>query len=196
MAATDSKPIPIKNQAYRLYFDGRKNDGTLITTGTGMDTELSKDAGTFADATNEAVEIATSSGVYYLELTAAEMNFDNVVVKVTWTNTGAIPAVIVLYPQEAGDILVTPEALSAQAKADINAEVVDVLNVDTFAELTSVPSSTPTLTQALRWLYTLGRNKITQTATTQLLRNNADAGTIGTSTVSDDGTTFIRGKFS
>ena len=37
---------------------------------------------------------------------------------------------------------------------------------------------------------------IGQTATAQVLRNDADNATIGTSTVSDDGTTFTRGKFS
>lgn len=60
---------------------------------------------------------------------------------------------------------------------------------------TSVPAAAPTLFDAIAWLFTLGRNKITQTATTQLLRNDADSGTIGTSTVSDDATTAIRGKW-
>lgn len=60
---------------------------------------------------------------------------------------------------------------------------------------TAVPAAAPTLFDAIAWLFTLGRNKITQTATTQLLRNDADSATIGTSTVSDDGTTAIRGKW-
>lgn len=111
--------MPLKNTAFRLTLDGRKNDGSLITTGTGMDTELSGDAGAFADATNEATEIATNSGVYYIDLTAAEMNFDTVVVKTTWTNANATPSVIVLYPQEAGDIRVTldPAGISSASFA-------------------------------------------------------------------------------
>lgn len=60
---------------------------------------------------------------------------------------------------------------------------------------TAVPAAAPTLFDALAWLFTLNRNKITQTATTQLLRNDADSATIGTSTVSDDGTTATRGKW-
>lgn len=60
---------------------------------------------------------------------------------------------------------------------------------------TAVPAAAPTLFDAIAWLFTLGRNKITQTATTQLLRNDADSATIGTSTVSDDGTTATRGKW-
>jgi hypothetical protein len=63
-------------------------------------------------------------------------------------------------------------------------------------EVTSVPTSTDTLVNMLKWLFALARNKLTQTATTTLLRNNADGATIGTSTISDDGTTFTRGKFS
>lgn len=106
MAASDSLPVPRKNAAYRVVFQGLKNDGTLITSGTGMDSEVSKDQGTFADCTNEATEIASNSGIYHLDLTSDEMNADCVAVKVTWTNANALPQVIVLYPEEAGDIRV------------------------------------------------------------------------------------------
>ena len=64
------------------------------------------------------------------------------------------------------------------------------------AEPASPPALTANLRTALSWLLTLARNKITQTSTTTLVRNDTDSGTIGTSTVSDDGTTFIRGKYS
>lgn len=53
-------------------------------------------------------------------------------------------------------------------------------------------SVTPRL--ILQWLGVMNTNKITQTATTQLMRNRADSGTVGTSTVSDDGTTFTKGS--
>jgi hypothetical protein len=75
------------------------------------------------------------------------------------------------------------------------ASVVD-LSTTTLAESSGVPSATDTLKNKLNWLCTAGRNKKTQTATTTLVRNDGDSGTIGTSTVSDDGTTFVRGKFS
>lgn len=80
--------------------------------------------------------------------------------------------------------------------ANVNTEVLDVMTVDTFAEAGAVPAATSTLKDKINWLFALARNKITQTATTQLVRNDGDAGTIGTSTVSDDGTTAIRGKYS
>ena len=82
MAASDATPIPIKNQAYRVTFPIFDNDGDLVTGAAGLDSEVSKDQGTFADCTNEATEIATSSGMYYLDLTATEMNADTVAIKV------------------------------------------------------------------------------------------------------------------
>jgi hypothetical protein len=103
MASSDAKPVPIKNQAFRLTFGIYKNDGTLITGATGLDSEVSKDAGTFTDATSEATEIATSSGVYYLDLTSSEMNADTVAILVKSTSTGAVPVTITMYPAEAGD---------------------------------------------------------------------------------------------
>jgi len=80
--------------------------------------------------------------------------------------------------------------------AQVNTQVLDVLNTDTFAEPSSVPAATASLVDKIAWLCALARNKITQTATTMLLRNDADDGTVGTSTVSDDGTTATRGEFS
>lgn len=74
-------------------------------------------------------------------------------------------------------------------------EIRDAVWAQAMTELAAVPGVTDTTLNALTWLFELSRNKVTQTATTQLLRNDADAATIGTSTVSDDGTTFIRGKF-
>jgi hypothetical protein len=114
MAATDARPVPIKNTAYRLYLDMRKNDGTLVTTWAGADTELSADGAAFADATNEITEIGTS-GVGYIDLTSGEMNYDCVTVKSTVTNTDALPSVIYLYPEEAGDINVDVTAFGGTA---------------------------------------------------------------------------------
>lgn len=284
MATTDATPNPVKNQAFRFTFPIHKNDGTLITGATGLDSEVSKDAGTQADCTNEATEIATSTGVYYLDLTATEMNADTVAVTVKTTSTGAVIDTYVFYPWSTGKIkvqlegithtsaviptvtttttattatnvttvnglaanvitaasinaaaftaakfataaittdaftadagltnagiqklmdwnvanLVTPESigafwltLSTLTTALVNAEVVDALNVDTYAEPSSVPAATASLVAKIGFLELLARNKRTQTATTQLIRNDGDSGTVATSTVSDDGTTLI-----
>lgn len=106
MASSDAKPIPQKNVAYRVTFPILDADGDLVTGAAALDSEVSKDGGTFADCTNEATEIATSSGMYYLDLTSAEMNADTVAVIVKTSTTGAKTTPIVMYPEEAGDIRV------------------------------------------------------------------------------------------
>jgi len=78
--------------------------------------------------------------------------------------------------------------------AEINAEVVDVMETDTHAEPSGVVGATASIKDAIMYVKTKLRNKMTQTSTTTLLRNDADTGTIATSTVSDDSTTFIKGK--
>ena len=94
-----------------------------------------------------------------------------------------------------GNVTGSIGSLAAQAKTDVNTEVLDVLVTDTFAEPAAVPAATASLKDKIGWQAVLARNKITQTATTQLVRNDADNATIGTSTVSDDGTTATRGEF-
>lgn len=103
MAATDARPVPRKNVAFRATFPIYDADGDLVTGATGLDSEVSIDGGTFADATNEATEIATSSGIYYLDLTSGEMNGDTVAVIVKTSSSGAKTTVLVFYPEESGD---------------------------------------------------------------------------------------------
>jgi hypothetical protein len=106
MASSDARPVPKKDAALRIVFPIFDADGDLVTGATGLDSEISKDQGTFADCTNEATEIATSSGMYYLDITQAEMNADCVAIIVKTSSVGAKTTPIVLYPQEGGDIRV------------------------------------------------------------------------------------------
>ena len=167
MAATDAMPFPIKNHAFCVVFPILDADGDLVTGAAALDSEVSKDLGTFADCTNEATEIATSSGVYYLNLTATEMNADVVSVIVKTSTSGAKTTVLTFYPVS----IVEPTAKPGYADGVTGVE------------------------EVLAWLLALSRNKITQTSTTTTLRNDADSGNITTSTVSDDGTTFTRGRW-
>lgn len=94
------------------------------------------------------------------------------------------------------DINGTIAGLGTQAKADVNAEVVDVINTDTTTELAAVPAATAPLRTMIRWLFLKARNKITQTATTQTVLADDGSTPVAASTVSDDGTTATRGEFS
>jgi hypothetical protein len=73
------------------------------------------------------------------------------------------------------------------------ASVVDLGAATT--ELAAVPASTATIKDMIKWLYLLSRNKLTQTATTQIVKANDGTTTVGTSTIDDDATTATRGKF-
>lgn len=94
-----------------------------------------------------------------------------------------------------GNVVGSVGSLATQAKADVNTEVVDALTVDTYSEPGSVPAATSSLKDKIIWLFALARNRMTQTSTTMTLRNDADSGNIGTSTVSDDTTTTVRGEW-
>lgn len=61
---------------------------------------------------------------------------------------------------------------------------------------TGAPAITGSMRAFMEWWATLSRNVVNQTATTTTVRNDADDGDISTSTVSDDGSEFVRGKFS
>lgn len=95
----------------------------------------------------------------------------------------------------AGKPKVDVDALLTQAKADVNAEVLDVLNVDTFAEIgQETPAATQTLRKMIAYLYKTFRNKKTQTAS-QFALYADDATTVDQkATVSDDGTTTTVGE--
>lgn len=75
------------------------------------------------------------------------------------------------------------------------AAVVAALATDTYAEPSAVPAATASLKDKIGWLAALARNKITQTSTTQALRNDADSGNIATASVSDTGGTTTRGEW-
>ena len=79
--------------------------------------------------------------------------------------------------------------------AQVNAEVVDALATDTYAEPgQGAPAATATLAAKINYLYKSWRNRKTQTATTRRLF--ADDGTTvdQLATDSDDATTFVKGE--
>ena len=85
--------------------------------------------------------------------------------------------------------------MSTTMKAQVNTEVVDTLNVDTYAEPgQGAPPSTTTLVQKIGYLFKNWRNKKTQDATTWELLGD-DAVTVDQkATVSDNGTDFVKSE--
>ena len=219
MASTDARAIPYKSAAWRVTFPILDADGDPVTGAAGLDSEISKDAGAPTDCTNEATEIG-SSGIYYLDLTSTEMGADTVSIQVKTSTVGAKTTNIIAYPQEADDLRVSVTHWSGTAVAAVDTAGYPKVTIKSgtgtgevslssglltlaatgldnvvCAEPGGVPALTANLKTALSWLLALARNKILQTSTTSTLRNDADSGSIATSTVSDDGTTFTRGEW-
>lgn len=93
-------PYPVRGVPYGIVVPILDADGDLVTGAAGLDSEVSKNGDTFADCTNEATEIATSSGFYYLLLTGTELTAD-VVTGITKTSTsGAKTTPWALYPKK------------------------------------------------------------------------------------------------
>jgi hypothetical protein len=91
---------------------------------------------------------------------------------------------------------IATDALTAAALAtDAVSEIVNAVWAHAGADPASAPSATATKAAMINWLFALARNKRTTTATTETLRNDADNASIATASVSDDATTFTRGKW-
>lgn len=109
------------------------------------------------------------------------------------TTLNAIPTTA-MRGTDGANTVVPDAAGTAPTGPEINAELVDVLENDAHAEPTGVVGATATIKDAIMWVKTVLRNTTTQTATTTSLRNDADTLDISTSTVSDDGSIFTKGK--
>jgi len=91
-------------------------------------------------------------------------------------------------------VLAAIAALNNLSAAQVNAEVLDVLNVDTFGELSAPPAASSTIRDKLTWVFMCLRNLRTETATHRKLYADNGSTLVGTEEVSDDGTTFTKGK--
>jgi hypothetical protein len=79
--------------------------------------------------------------------------------------------------------------------AQVNTQVADVMSTDTYAlPGQGAPTATPTLEEAIMYLYKQFRNKETQTATEWKLYADNGSTVDQKSTVSDDATTFTKGE--
>ena len=113
--------------------------------------------------------------------------------------TSAIKAKTDNLPTDPADQSLVEAAITAATSplatpAQVNAEVVDVLSVDTFGELGSPPAATSSLKDKLVWLFMWARNKSTATATERKLYADDVTTIVSTETITDNGTTFTKGE--
>ena len=166
--------------AVRMGLTALPASGTLVVETGDSFARLGAPAGASVSADVAAVKVDTAA----------------ILVDTGTTLDGRIPAALVggKMDTSVGAVAVGVD-LSATMKASVNTEVLDVLNVDTFAEPgQGAPAATTTLAAKINYLYKFLRNKITQTSTT--LSIFADDGTTvdQKSTVSDDATIYTRGE--
>ena len=136
VSSQDAHPFPIYNARFRLIVPLLDADGDPVSPSS-PDTELSQDMGTFADATNEATEIATSSGIVYVDLIATEMDTTSTVVKIA--STGAKTTIAVLNPRRL-PIIRTGTAQAGAATTitlDSNASAIDDYYVGCYVNITN-----------------------------------------------------------
>jgi hypothetical protein len=86
--------------------------------------------------------------------------------------------------------------LSTVTELQVKTQILDALSVDVWNEIASIPSASSTLVDKISLLFTLARNQLTQTSSIQTIFANDNVTTIGTATVSDNGTVFTRNQLS
>lgn len=87
-------------------------------------------------------------------------------------------------------------ALNDLSASDVNAEMVDVLSVDTYAEPgQGTPPATASVAAKIGYLYKSFRNKKSNNGTEERLYNDAGDTVDQKATVSDDGTTATKGAY-
>lgn len=90
-------------------------------------------------------------------------------------------------------VLNTLDDLENISATEVNAEVDDVLTVDTQTlPGQAAPTNTPTISESLMWVYKLMRNKTEQTSTLWSLYDDAGSVVDSKATVSDDATTATK----
>lgn len=166
-------------------------NASLLTSGTGTD-QLSVASGRIDAGKILGTAISTPATAGILDVNVKNMN------NVAGTPITTIKAVQGLATD--GVVPTVTNLTNAPTAGDLTATmktsvVTAVGTTLVCTEPTAVPAASPTLIAAISWLLSLSRNKITQTATTQILKADDGSTTVATSTVSDDATTATRGKF-
>lgn len=90
---------------------------------------------------------------------------------------------------------ISADIAATATPADVNAQVLDVLNIDTFAlPGQEAPPLAPTLVECATWLYKVFRNETDQTATLWQLKADDGSTVDARAVVSDDATTATKEK--
>lgn len=142
-----------KNVATRIVFPIVDADGDSVTGATGLDSEIDEFADGanptgFTDCTNEATEIG-STGIYYLTLTASEMNQDYNVVQIKTTSSGAKTQVILIRtiagdPKAAATVTTAGNSIDVASTGEVGLDFSNIKDAGSPHTLTNI--TVPTVT--------------------------------------------------
>lgn len=169
-------------------------DDTLVATADSVN-EVTVDSGLYAAVFDETAVIAAGTYRFRAVVGGQPINryctlsgVNNEVVQARVDKAAVLdPAARVKLDADQPDYApATPE--------QVNEQVLDVLQTDTFAELAAPPAATSSLKDKITWLFMYARNKVTQTSSQRKVYRDDGTTVAGTSTTSDDGTTFTKGE--
>jgi len=171
--------------SFTCYYAREKTAAAAITLATQTVTGAHSDGGWVEiDATN-------LPGLYRLDLPdavlATGVRFADVMLKGA---AGMAPVTLEIDLNSE----VVAASLGTQAKADVNAEVVDTISTDTIADTSQqAPPDSPTFTQMVRYLYNSIFYAGTATASEKAFYNSAGT-KVAKKSLSDDSTTYTESK--
>lgn len=176
---------------------GAVDNVTLVaTTTTNTDMRGTDSAATAASLATAQTDLDTITGTDGVTLAAAQALYapakagDNM--GTVTSVTGAVGSVT---GNVGGNVVGSVGSNLELGPAEVNAEVVDALATDTYAEPgQGAPAATNSLAAKINYLFKAWRNKTEQTATTLSLYDDAGTTVDQKSTVSDDTTTATKGE--
>jgi hypothetical protein len=177
------------------------SDHVTAATGKTLTVTASKDGGAFAAIGGTVTEV--SSGWYKVALTTTDTNtLGTLIIRATAAacddaEHAPIEVVAVDMQDAAGlglsriDAAIT--TLSTLTQAEAQTAVANELDA-AGAELSAVPTTSGTLREKLNWLFQYFRNRRTVTASTETIYKENASTSLGTASISDNGTTFDKGE--
>lgn len=200
--------VPAGTIIYLPFGSYNSNGASVALSGLAVtDIEIYKDGGTTQRASDAGYSVAADfDGVTGINLVSINLgdNTDSgffavgssyfVVVSSVTIDSQTVNMVLGTFRiVEAEAVAGRPQAqtagLTSGALAAINAEVLDVINVDSFAEPTGVPAASNTLAAKVGVMYMALRNGLETTTSEKRFKDSA-GNTEFKKTLSDDGTTY------
>lgn len=172
--------------------DSYKFDGTNLYNGVSLTAQMKTDVLTqIQNAFNAAIPGSPVADSIYERIKAIDDRLPTGLISGFDPSTTGVN----LNPSQTSVTIGTVNSLGSSAISSIATEISDALRSDTIPELTGVPSSTPTFSEAVMFLLMSLRNKRTTSTTATKVYNNAGS-SIATAQVSDNGSQFTKEKFS